>query len=82
MKKCSYCNYTNNDGAMYCAKCGKKVIEEIYETPKKAKSSFVGNLFKGKENELLKQSNEKLTYENLELQRKITELGIYDIEQS
>lgn len=67
---------------MYCAKCGKKVIEEIHETPTKAKSSFVGNLFKGKENELLKQSNEKLTCENIELQRKITELGIYDIEQS
>ncbi len=81
---CPQCGTSNKDGVNFCMKCGYnfKTGEYGKNAAPKQKNSFFGDLFKGKENEQLKQELETLRAQNIELQRKMAQLGIYDIEQA
>lgn len=84
MLKCPQCGTTNKDGVNFCMKCGYnfKTGERGNVISQKQKSSFFSDLFKGKENEQLRQELETLRAQNVELQRKMAQLGIYEIEQA
>ena len=72
MLKCPQCGTSNKDGVNFCMKCGYnfKTGEYGKNAAPKQKNSFFGDLFKGKENEQLKQELETLRAQNIELQRK------------
>lgn len=88
---CPQCGTLNKDGVNFCMKCGynfRTGQRGNIEPPKQRNSTFSG-LFKGKENEQLKQElatlkiqNEALRNQNAEMQIKMAELGIYEIEQA
>ena len=88
---CPQCGTLNKDDVNFCMKCGynfRTGQRGNIEPPKQKNSTFSG-LFKGKENEQLKQEletlklqNGALRNQNAELQSKMRELGIYEIEQA
>lgn len=88
---CPKCNQLNKDNVNFCMRCGydfRTGHTGNIEQPNKKSSVFSG-LFKGKENEQLKQQidalnlqNQTLMAKNAEIQKKFAELGIYEIEQA
>lgn len=94
-KFCPNCGTQNTDDSSYCMICGfcfhKKepttnpvppISKQQSTDASKKSTSFFGGIFKGKENEQLKQENSILQNENQELKRKLQELGFTEYAQT
>lgn len=94
-KFCPNCGTQNTDDSSYCMICGfcfhrkepttnpvPPISKQQSTDASKKSTSFFGGIFKGKENEQLKQENSILQNENQELKRRLQELGFTEYSQT
>lgn len=90
MKTCPKCRRKNRDDSKFCVYCGCALQQNNYaenqrqsvQPPTQNPLSLFGGLFKGKENEQLKQDIELLYQENQTLKQRLAELGYTEYTQT
>ncbi len=95
MKTCPKCGYGNPDDSKFCVRCGCCLNPDAYipnqtptpqyqqnQTPPQKSASLFGGIFKGKENEQLKQEVASLRQENQDLRQRLNALGFTEYTQT
>lgn len=91
---CPRCNHENTNDSKFCVKCGYNLTPNFNQqsnmtqpqhnqpTSVQRGNSLLDGIFKGKENEQLKQNIEQLQQENQELRQRLTALGFTEYTQT